>query len=377
MKSMLRTLAVPACVVAIGAAAIIWNLERTRKIADEARLTRQRAEKGDANAEYELGRMYVFGRGVPQDYAEAKSWFQKAADQGQVKAIYSIGNLYYYGDGVTQSYSDALVWYRKAADQGYKLGEYAVGTMYYYGYGVPQSYSDAMTWLRKAADQGDMQSEYYIAYMYGHGFGVTKDHNEAERWCRKAASHGDKDAQRALGLRLPPCNRWVGYANVLGLVGTSLLLFGSLQKRVTARDLKLRKADIAGLIVLLCAAMNWFEYSRFGLFPSAWAAIAFKAATSFLGGVGVTELIIIVWPKALKALLIFNGLLFLVASVCLFAIFRMGHPTLPAIGWRFAMAGYPLGMAIVEAVHIFRGRNQTENGDSESPEDTGGLPHAV
>ena len=150
MKPMVRTFAVPVCVVALGAGAIVWNLERTRitqrKLADEARLVQSRADKGDANAECKLGLMYVFGRGVPQDYAQAKSWFQKAADQGQAKAMYSIGNLYYYGDGVAQIYSDALIWYRKAADKGYPLAEYMLGSMNYYGYGVPQSYSESLVY---------------------------------------------------------------------------------------------------------------------------------------------------------------------------------------------------------------------------------------
>ena len=45
-----------------------------------------KAEQGDADAQYELGRMYIVGDGVPQDYDEAFRWFWKSAEQGDAKA---------------------------------------------------------------------------------------------------------------------------------------------------------------------------------------------------------------------------------------------------------------------------------------------------
>ena len=44
------------------------------------------AERGDAEAQNILGMMYVEGRGVPQDYAEAAKWYRKAAQQGHAEA---------------------------------------------------------------------------------------------------------------------------------------------------------------------------------------------------------------------------------------------------------------------------------------------------
>jgi len=54
--------------------------------ATAAQLWMQRAQKGDAVAEYNLGRLYRAGRGVPQDMARASQWFRKAAHQGLVDA---------------------------------------------------------------------------------------------------------------------------------------------------------------------------------------------------------------------------------------------------------------------------------------------------
>jgi len=51
-----------------------------------ARLWRQRAEQGDAAAQYNLGMAYRAGRGVPQDMGKATQWLHKAARQGLVDA---------------------------------------------------------------------------------------------------------------------------------------------------------------------------------------------------------------------------------------------------------------------------------------------------
>jgi TPR repeat protein len=40
------------------------------------------AEQGDANAQYNLGKLYYHGWGVPQDYGQARDWYRKAAAQG-------------------------------------------------------------------------------------------------------------------------------------------------------------------------------------------------------------------------------------------------------------------------------------------------------
>ena len=40
------------------------------------------AEAGDAAAQNNLGVLYAEGQGVAQDYAQARTWFEKAAAQG-------------------------------------------------------------------------------------------------------------------------------------------------------------------------------------------------------------------------------------------------------------------------------------------------------
>ena len=76
---------------------------------------RQRAEEGDADAQYELGFVYARGLGVPQDYAQAATWYRLAADQGHAPAQLNLGVLYRNGEGVPQDYTEAHKWYNLAA----------------------------------------------------------------------------------------------------------------------------------------------------------------------------------------------------------------------------------------------------------------------
>ena len=73
------------------------------------------AEQGDANAQYNLGVMYDFEKGVLQDFATARQWYEKAAAQGHAGAQNNLGGLYEFGHGVAQDYVRAYMWYYVAA----------------------------------------------------------------------------------------------------------------------------------------------------------------------------------------------------------------------------------------------------------------------
>ena len=112
------------------------------------------AEQGDADAQYNLGRMYQNGYGVAQDDAEAAKWFHKAAEQEHALGQNRLGLMYYYGQGVNKDYAEAAKWIRKIAEQGNVSGQYNLGFMYYYGQGVNKDYAEAAKWIRKAAARG-------------------------------------------------------------------------------------------------------------------------------------------------------------------------------------------------------------------------------
>ena len=74
------------------------------------------AEDGNVTAQGLLGRMYLRGEGVTQDYQEAAKWHRLAAEQGDAYSQYNLASSYYYGMGVSQNYQEAAKWYRLAAE---------------------------------------------------------------------------------------------------------------------------------------------------------------------------------------------------------------------------------------------------------------------
>ena len=157
------------------------------------------ADKGDKEAQRNMGSCYANGYGVEKDTIEAMNWFRKAADQGDANAQNYIGACYAVGNVVKLDYAEAAKWYRKAADQGYADAQNNLGWCYAKGNGVKQDYAEAAKWFRKAADQGNAYAQYNLGRCYGNGNGVKQDYAESAKWFRKAAEQGHADAQNNLG----------------------------------------------------------------------------------------------------------------------------------------------------------------------------------
>ncbi len=78
------------------------------------------AEKGSADAQFNIAGMYAKGYGVMMDDNISFDWYKKAAEQGHPKAQYNLGLMYLIGNGATKSRSEAKHWLRLAYDNGIK-----------------------------------------------------------------------------------------------------------------------------------------------------------------------------------------------------------------------------------------------------------------
>ena len=74
--------------------------------------------QSNAEAQYRLGVMYYFGKGIHGDYVQAAKWYRLAAEQGHVEAQYKLAYMYGAGLGVRQDEAEAAKWYRLADQQG-------------------------------------------------------------------------------------------------------------------------------------------------------------------------------------------------------------------------------------------------------------------
>ncbi len=70
---------------------------------------------GTALGQFNLGGIYLNGRGVPQDDAEAIRWYRLAAEQGYAAGQRNLGVAYTTGRGVRQDNVAAYTWFSLAA----------------------------------------------------------------------------------------------------------------------------------------------------------------------------------------------------------------------------------------------------------------------
>jgi TPR repeat protein len=157
------------------------------------------AEQNYADAQYNLGYCYEYGKGVEQDYTVAVKWYKKAAEQNYAVAQYNLGYCYAYGNGVKQDYTEAVKWYKKATEQNYPAAQNNLGFCYWNGNGVEQDYTEAVKWYKKAAEQNYAGAQYNLGYCYEYGKGVEQDYTVAVKWYKKAAEQNNPAAQNSLG----------------------------------------------------------------------------------------------------------------------------------------------------------------------------------
>ena len=179
---------------------------------DPLKWTREKAEQGDAEAQYELGLRHLwdsvysqrrgllrYSKVVPADRVEAAKWFRKAAGQGHAKAQGNLGWMCYYGDGVPKDKVEAFKWHGKAAKQGHAITQHDLGWKPHNRDGVPKDYVEAVK-QHGAAEQGHADAQFRLGWMYAKGqSGLPQDGVEAAKWYRKAAEQGYAKAQYWLG----------------------------------------------------------------------------------------------------------------------------------------------------------------------------------
>lgn len=115
-----------------------------------------RAERGDANAMYNLGGYYDTGKpGLAQDQAMARVWYQRAAEKGESRGAYNLACSYRDGDGGPVDKAQAAKYFRMAGEKGHIQGVTCYGLALMSGDGVKRDTVEGKKWLQKGADAGD------------------------------------------------------------------------------------------------------------------------------------------------------------------------------------------------------------------------------
>ncbi len=88
------------------------------------------AESGDAEAQYNIGWMYLNGYGLMMNDSKALEWWQRASDQGYTDASFSIAMLYSLGEGQVEKDTDkAIEYYLMAVEDGHEDANMIIRSM--------------------------------------------------------------------------------------------------------------------------------------------------------------------------------------------------------------------------------------------------------
>lgn len=107
------------------------------------------AECGDIDSQKYLMELYQFGGGcVEPDNEKVAYWAERAAENGDKDAMYEIGSMYLYGRGVNRNPEKSFYWLEKSAELGNHKSAYLLGTQYY----SQKQYKKAVEWHRLSAE---------------------------------------------------------------------------------------------------------------------------------------------------------------------------------------------------------------------------------
>lgn len=163
------------------------------------------AEKDYPEAQNVLAILYYKGMGVPQDFEKAAKWAKKAAACDMAEAQFVLANLYADGKGVPQDYNKAAELFLKVEKKGGDVAKEAqtvLFVMYLEGLGVPQNDDKAVEMLRKASGISLAEAQFRLGELYDRGnkeLGIASDTEKATKWYRKAAENGNATAQYYVG----------------------------------------------------------------------------------------------------------------------------------------------------------------------------------
>ncbi len=119
------------------------------------------ADKGDADAQFNLGQAYKLGRGVPQDLGQAEKWYKKAADQGHLQANDNYGLILFQNN----RRKEALPYLQASSGRGEPRAQYVLGTGHFNGDFVEKDWIKAYALMTRASAQQLPQATSNLAQM--------------------------------------------------------------------------------------------------------------------------------------------------------------------------------------------------------------------
>ncbi|OAA81686.1 ubiquitin-protein ligase Sel1/Ubx2 [Akanthomyces lecanii RCEF 1005] len=147
------------------------------------------ADKTAAEAAGFIGRMYLRGDGVAQNFDKAKAWFERGKSHGDAQSQWGLGMMLLNGLGIRRNIKLATELLRTSADQDFAPAQVQMGRLFL-DQGNPEDVKTANYLFELAARYANIEALYYLAEMTNHAVG-------RERSCQLALTYYKAVAERA------------------------------------------------------------------------------------------------------------------------------------------------------------------------------------
>ena len=155
------------------------------------------AEMGSIYGRHALALCILNGCGVTRNREEGVSMLRELADEGLPEAVASLAKCYEYGTGVEKDQKMAFDLYEKMVDLGSALGMYHMGRCYMDGVGVEKDANYSYCWYVMAASKGSREGLYGLARCNMGGIGLDKNKDRGMAYLNIAADHGNRRGFKA------------------------------------------------------------------------------------------------------------------------------------------------------------------------------------
>lgn len=157
------------------------------------------AEAGEAAACFMMALWSAGNADMPVDEKRSEHWlqrFKELAERGDVEAQWDLGQSYRFGNVVARDVECANYWLERSAEGGYGEAQHHLAWYYETGqYDYPIDKVAAQSWYQKAFEQEHPETLYLFAVRQ---FREGKPTEAAVKLLRKAADKGFKQAEHVL-----------------------------------------------------------------------------------------------------------------------------------------------------------------------------------
>lgn len=199
------------------------------------------AEKGDADAQNKLAKLFFIGVTTKPDPTNGIVWMRKSAELGWAKSQVELAQVYFNGHqgaNVQRNLNQAIHWFQKAADQENPIARLALSAMNAEGLGMPRNLDAAKTFATLAgkkpspvasqakvvleridelsklavdpkaldlkavlalAEKGNAAAQFDLGMRNREGMQTAQDYVAAQKWLEKAAEQGHPLASYHVG----------------------------------------------------------------------------------------------------------------------------------------------------------------------------------